>query len=155
MTERFYDSAENKSHLVLINTLVSKGNKLLISKRSLEEPHEPGSWTIPGGKVEKTSGNIWNIIEKTMHDEVLEETGVELEDVSPVFITNNTYIRSTGQHVIALVFLSKWRNGNPVPLEDTTDVAWITRSEIGNYLFAPNVVKYLEMGFDAIDKNNA
>lgn len=153
MTEKdhFKDSAEDKTHLILVNVLVHKKGKLLISQRSFEEPHEPGSWTIPGGKVERTPGNVWNIIEKTLHDEVLEETGVELENVPPILVTNNTFIRSTGQHVVALVFLSNWISCDPRPLEDTIDVRWVTQDEIENYTFAPNVSTYLKKGFEIIN----
>lgn len=145
------DLALGKTHLVLVNALVEKDGKILISQRSFEETHQPGSWTIPGGKVERTGGEIWNIIEKTLKTEVMEETGVEVAD-DVCLLTNNTFIRSTGQHVIALIFLCHWKSGIAKPLEDTIDVKWINENELKDMEFAPNVKKYIEIGFSDLRK---
>lgn len=144
------DLATDKTHLVLVNAVVEKDGKILVSQRSLEETHEPGKWTIPGGKVERTEGNVWNIIEKTLADEVREETGIEIND-DVELIANNTFIRSTGQHVVALMFLCHWKSGEAQALEDTSEVKWISRSEIGDFDFSPNVDKYLLKGFDLLE----
>jgi len=141
------DLAVDKTHLILINAIVKKDDKILVSQRSLEETHQPGKWTIPGGKVERTKGQVWNIIEKTLSAEVLEETGVKIKKDATLLL-NNTFIRSTGQHVVALIFLCDWKSGQAKPLEDTIDVKWIKREEINNFDFAPNVKKYLTAGFD-------
>lgn len=143
------DLALDKTHLVLVNAVVERDGKILISQRSLEETHDPGKWTIPGGKVEKTEGNVWSIIEKTLSDEVREETGIEIED-DVRLIANNTFIRSTGQHVIALMFLCHWKSGKAQPLEDTSDVRWILKSEIGQFDFSTNVDKYILKGFELL-----
>jgi len=143
------DLAKNKMHLVLVNAVVEKEGKILISQRSFKETHQPGSWTIPGGKVEKTKGNIWNIIEKTLKDELMEETGIKITNDTHL-LTNNTFIRSTGQHVVALTFLCHWKSGEAKPLEDTVDIKWITEKELKNIKFAPNVDIYIKKGLEAL-----
>lgn len=143
------DLAINKTHLVLVNAVVEQEGKILVSQRSMEETHEPGKWTIPGGKVERTKGNVWNIIEKTLAAEVVEETGVKITDKAEL-LTNNTFIRSTGQHVVALIFLCHWKSGQAKPLEDTIDAKWISKNELKNMQFAPNVKKYIQMGFKSL-----
>lgn len=143
------DLATDKTHLVLVNAVIEKDRKILVSQRSWEETHMPGKWTIPGGKVEQTLGDIWNVLEKTLNDEVMEETGVEISD-NVKLITNNTFIRSTGQHVVALIFLCHWRSGEAKPLEDTIDVKWITEQELKDMEFAPNVSVYIQKGFDSL-----
>ena len=143
------DHAKNKTHIILVNAVVEKDGKILISQRSHDEPHEPGKWTIPGGKVEKTKGNVFNIIEKTLSDEIMEEVGIEITDKTKL-LTNNTFIRSTGQHVVALVFLCHWKSGKARPLEDTVDTKWITINELNNYELATNVENYIRRGFDTL-----
>lgn len=145
------DLAVDKTHLVLVNAVVEKEGKILVSQRSFEETHEPGKWTIPGGKVERTQGDVWNVIEETLAKEVMEETGVEIKENAEL-LTNNTFIRSTGQHVVALIFLCHWQAGEPQALEDTIGVAWISETELDNYQFAPNVRTYIEKGFDYLNK---
>lgn len=141
------DLANDKTHLILVNAVVKKGDKILISQRSWEETHEPGKWTIPGGKVERTKGHVWNIMEKTLAREVLEETGVKIKK-EVTLLLNNTFIRSTRQHVVALIFLCHRMSGRARPLEDTIAAKWIGKKDLNNFKFAPNVRKYIEAGFD-------
>jgi ADP-ribose pyrophosphatase YjhB (NUDIX family) len=141
------NSVSKKLHLILVNAVVIKGNKVLISQRSSNEVHEPGKWTIPGGKVEKTPGNIWNIVEESLKREVLEETGIKIQN-EICLITTNTFIHSTGNHVVALTFLCRYRSGKAKPLEDTIKVNWISLKQIDNYQFAPNVKSYIINGFN-------
>lgn len=143
------DLANNQTHILLINAVVVKDGKILIGQRSYEESHQPGRWSIPGGKVDKTNGNVWNIVESTLKREVLEETGVEIEDEVEL-IANNTFIRSTGHHVVALIFLCKWKSGEAKPLEDTIDVKWLSREEVGQYDFSDGVLKYIDLAFDSV-----
>lgn len=140
------DTNELKLHSVIVNGVVFDGNKVLVSQRSLEEAHEPGKWTIPGGKIERTEGDVFNIIEKTLAREVLEETGVEIADKVEL-ITNNTFIRSNGQHVIALVFKCIYKSGEAQPLEDTIACKWATLEEVKSMEFPPNVKEYILKGF--------
>lgn len=140
------DSAENKTHLILVNGVVFNGDKVLVSQRSWEEPHEPGKWTIPGGKVERTEEEEFHVIEKTLKNEIMEETDVEIEDEVKM-VTNNTFLRSTGQHVVAFVFKCKYKSGEAKPLEDTIDVKWATLEEIKDMEFPPNVKEYILEAF--------
>lgn len=139
----------SKLHSVIVNAVVEKEGKILVSQRSFEEAHEPGKWTIPGGKIEKTEGDVFNIVEKTCAREVEEETGVEIKE-DAYLITNNTFIRSNGQHVIALICLCHWAAGEAQALEDTIGVKWISEDEIDSLEFAPNVKGYIQKGFEII-----
>lgn len=136
----------SKLHSVIVNAVIEKEGKILVSQRSFEEGHEGGKWTIPGGKIDKSEGVVFKIVEKTCAREVMEETGVKISDKIEL-IDNNTFIRSNGQHVIALICLCHWESGEAKALEDTIGVQWITKEELDNFDFAPNVKKYIEEGF--------
>lgn len=138
-----------KLNSVIVNGVVLSGDKVLVSQRSWEEAHEPGKWTIPGGKVERTEGDVFDIIEKTLAREILEETGVEIKN-NVSMITNNTFIRSNGQHVIALVFKCEYQSGEARPLEDTIDCKWATMDEVKDMEFPPNVKDYILKGFSVL-----
>ncbi|MEI6887343.1 MAG: NUDIX domain-containing protein [bacterium] len=137
---------------VLVNAIVSKDNKILISQRSFEEEHMPGRWTIPGGKVEETKGDVWNILELNIKKEVMEETGVKVQDKMQM-ICNNTFVKANGTHVVAIMFLTKWKSGKPKALEDTIDIKWISIEEVDNYDFPPNVKDYILKGFMEMRNN--
>ncbi len=141
------DAATDKTHLILVNGVVFNGDKVLVSQRSWEEPHEPGKWTIPGGKVERTTQEEFSVIEKTLKKEIKEETGIDIED-SVTLITNNTFLRSTGQHVVALVFKCIYKSGDAKPLEDTIDCKWVTKNEVKEMEFPPNVKEYILKAFE-------
>lgn len=140
------NAIDPKLHSVIVNAVIFNGDKVLVSQRSLEEAHEPGKWTIPGGKVERTEGDVFNIIEDTLAREVMEETGVEIEKEVQL-IANNTFIRSDGQHVIAMVFKCIYKSGDARPLEDTIDCKWATKNEVEKMDFSPNVKNYILKGF--------
>lgn len=141
-----HDDAIDKTHLILVNGVVFKNNKVLVSQRSWEEPHEPGKWTIPGGKVERTEDIVFNVIEKTLKAEIKEETGIEIKEKIQL-VTNNTFIRSTGQHVVALIFKCWYKSGRATPLEDTIDCKWIGIEDIKKMEFASNVKNYIIEAF--------
>ncbi|MGB2580102.1 MAG: NUDIX domain-containing protein [Minisyncoccia bacterium] len=135
-----------KFYSVIVNgVIVNNEGKVLIAQRSPEEGHEGGKWSISGGKIEST-GEEHGILLKNIKKEILEEVGVEIFD-DVVMVHNNTFTRSNGDDVLALVFLCKYKSGEARPLEDTVDVRWIGKNEIDNFQFPPNVKEYVLEGF--------
>lgn len=135
-----------KLYSVIVNcVIINNYNKVLIAQRSLEEDHEGGKWSIPGGKIESTDEEH-NVLLKNIKKEVLEEVGVEIFD-DVVLVYDNTFTRTNGDSVLALVFSCKYKSGEARPLEDTADVKWIGKDEINDYEFSPNVKEYILKGF--------
>lgn len=144
------DNPNLKLHSLLVNAVVFNGDKVLVSQRSWNEPHQPGRWTIPGGKVERTEKETFNVLEKNLAKEVLEETGIEIENEVQL-VTNNTFIRdSDGQHVVAMVFKCKYKSGDAQPLEDTIDCKWTSLEEVKQMEFPPNVQGYILKAFEGL-----
>jgi len=141
----------NMTYKVLVNAVIVKDGKILISQRDMNEKHQPGSWTIPGGKIENYNGEdeIFNIVEKTVVKEIQEEVGVEIKD-NIHLIANNTFKHTQGHIVLVMVFLCEYKSGEAKPLEDTMDVRWISSNELSDYEFAPNVKDYIAKGFSLL-----
>lgn len=127
---------------ILVNGVVFKGKKVLISQRSWQEEHMPGRWTIPGGKVDHADDDIFGVLQKTVHREVMEETGVEITNNMEI-VSNNSYTKENGQHVVAIVFKCHYKSGKAQPLEDTIDCKWATIDEIKKIDFPPHVKEYI------------
>jgi len=139
-------TSKNKQfYSVIVNALVFKGDKLLIAQRGMNESHHPGRWSIPGGKVE-TIGYTFNAIEETAKREVREETGIEIKDKMEL-MCNNTFNRSNGELVLALMVICDYKFGKANPLEDTMAVKWISNKEIDNFNFSESVLEYIKRGF--------
>jgi len=146
------EHVEQQLYSVLVNVVVEKDGKILISQRGLDEDHEPGKWTVPGGTLEHTERSF-NVLEETAKREVLEETGIEVEDEMHLLINNTFNHDKDNLLVIAIVFFCRYKSGEAKPLEDTIDVKWITKEEIDNYEFPhPNVRSYVVKGFEFLDK---
>ena len=139
---------ENKLYSVIVNAVIYNNGKILISQRSQDEKHQPGSWTVPGGKIENPVGteNELNIVENTLVKEIREEVGIEITGNFRM-IANNTFHRSHGDLVLAIVFLCEYSSGIAKPLEDTINVKWISPTELNNFEFPPNVKDYIAKGF--------
>lgn len=141
------DKAKNQLHLIFVSAVVIKKGKALIGKRSLHETHNAGLWGIPGGKIDQTKGGVDHILEKTVTREVEEETGIEIDQRSLRYIYSDTFIRSSGHHVVALVFLCKWKLGKAKPLEDTEDIAWVGPKDLTKFDFAGGTRNALQLAF--------
>lgn len=89
--------------------VVNDNNEVLLVKRSLESRTEPGEWSRPGGEVERGE-----TIEKAVEREVFEETGVRVQVVRLLEVTQNI---SEGKHWIALGYLAKYVSGEAVNRE--------------------------------------
>ena len=138
----------SKKYSVVVNALVSnKEGEILIIQRSSKEEHGPGTWSVPGGKLEFT-GIVHDALQKTAMKEVLEETGVEIEEKMEL-ITNNTFEHDEDNLlVISTVFFCYYKSGNAKPSEETDDVKWIKEEEINDFNFHNiNVKEYIKKGF--------
>lgn len=63
-------------------------------------------------------------------------------------VTNNSYIKENGQHVVAIVFKCQFKSGEAKPLEDTIDCKWATINEVQAIDFPPHVKEYILLAFD-------
>ncbi len=135
------------THVVAVFAFIEKDGKILLAKRSKDEPQTPGIWFIPGGKVDM--GDEKDIIEKTLKREVMEEVGLEIED-EIMFVGDEGFFRVSGHHVIGMTFLCKWKKGIAKPLEGQEEVKWFTKEELKRFsdfppYFKPRVEKVLQI----------
>ncbi len=133
-------------HIIFAGGFVFRDGKLLLGQRSMDEGHLPGYWAVPGGKVEHSNGTVWDIIEKTVINEVLEETGVIIDENMQLF-SNNSFTRTDGQPVIAMNFICKYASGTPKPLDGTSNVKWVSKPELSGLLIEENTQKQMHMAF--------
>ena len=135
------------THIVAVFAFVEKDGKILLAKRSSDDPQTPGVWSVPGGKVDMEEGQ--GIIEETLKREVKEEVGIEIGD-NVIFFGSDGFFRISGHHVVGLLFLCKWKSGIAKPLEDQEGVRWFTKEELKNFdelpdYFKPRVEKLLQI----------
>lgn len=100
----------------------------LATRRSHKDPHLPGKWEFPGGKVE--SGEL---PEEALLREIREELGIDVEieqSLTPVVH------RYPGRTIRLLPFLCELRRGSPRPLEHA-ELCWLPPGELDALDWAP------------------
>lgn len=137
-------------HIVQVQAWIQKNDKFLLARRGSKEIHQPGVWALPGGKVEHQEGDVSNVLEQTLQQEIREEVGLEVEN-NMRLLTNRTFIRSDGANVVSLTFLCQWQSAEAQALEDTAEVAWFTLAELHNLRDLPEYMGfYLQVLADVI-----
>lgn len=117
-------------YIVNVEAAIYHNDKWLIATRSTKEAHAGGTLALIGGKVETTKiGN--NVLEQTLKREILEEVGIEVADEMH-YIKSSFFITQDGKPVINIVFLCKYKQGEPkvIDPEELSAVEWITLNEI-------------------------
>lgn len=131
---------------VLVKAWIKKGNQYLLAQRGASEAHHAGLWSLPGGKVSPEINEF--VVEKTLKKEILEETGIKVEERVEL-IYNNSFIKtSDGTWVVNLTFLCFWKSGLTKPLEDTAKIKWFTLQGLKSLKNPPDFlqreIEYLE-----------
>ena len=104
--------------------IVNDSNEFLMLLRARDSRVEPGTWMIPGGKVDFNEK-----MEDTVKREILEEIGVEIDVVEP--IKTNDHILPD-HHWVTTTFLCKIKSGEPKVMEQHKhdDVKWFKMDEL-------------------------
>jgi len=137
-----------KFHIVLVLGAIAKNGKILIAQRSFDEVQAAGKWSFPGGKVERPKDKERNILENTLRQEIREEVGLEVQK-SMKYLVSSSFTRIDNAHVVTLLFLCRWKSGKAKPLEDSIDVAWISKKDLKKYDFAEGVEEAIRIAFSA------
>jgi mutator protein MutT len=115
---------DGKKHIVAVTAVISKGNKYLVLQRGADEIAFPNRWAFPGGKLEKGE-DILSVLKR----EVLEETGLEIEDQKH-YLRDFTFVRPDGHNVVGLNFLVFAKEGDVSIASDFEDYKWVSKDEL-------------------------
>ncbi len=114
-----------------IGVFVWKGDKFLMGKRRGSHGHD--TWSIPGGHLE--FGESWEDCAKR---EVLEETGLSVDDVKFLAATNDLFT-DDNKHYVTIWVECNWVSGEPKITEPDkwVDQRWQTFQTLPSPLFEP------------------
>lgn len=126
-------------HVVATFVWIKKGDTYLLAKRASDDPQAGGLWALPGGKVDMDQGD--GIIEATLVREVMEETGLSIENF--VFLTSQGFVRVSGHHVVSLIFRADWVSGEAQALEGQEEVRWMSLQEIEQLIESDSRLSFL------------
>lgn len=122
---------DSRTPQVGVGVIVIREGRLLLGRRigSLGA----GTWALPGGHLE-----FGESVEDCALREVLEETGLALQGVTPGPYANN-YFASEGKHYVTLFVTARCPTGEPRLLEPDkcSTWQWFLWSELPQPLFPP------------------
>ncbi len=118
----------------------NSSGEVLMVRRSDDEEVFPGHWGIPGGTVEPTDRDL----ESALRRECTEEVGIDIDTIQP--LANN--IRSQdGRASLYIVYTAEYKDGTPMALDGTAEVAWLALDAIRNLRLTPSTLDNIEDSF--------
>ena len=121
-----------------IGVMILKNNKILLGKRN-DDPkkassalHGEGTWTMPGGKL-----HFGETFEQAAQREVMEETGMKVNKIKVISLTNNII---SDAHFITIGFLCEDFLGEPEIREpdEITEWKWFELDNLPKPIFFPS-----------------
>lgn len=98
--------------------IVDNEGQLLIVKRADDDPHRPGMWEIPGGRL-----NPGEDPSLGLRREVKEETNLLVEVLDPLAVSH--FAREDKQIVTLITFVCKPISGKVKISEEHSDYKWV------------------------------
>ena len=144
---------QDKVHYIAVTGIIkNKNGKYLICRRSQNEKVFPGKWCVPGGQVQvkdlvdtpKDTNDHWfDIFEKTLQKEILEETNITIKNIG--YVSNLALIRPNGFSTIIVSMHGEHDEGKVKLQEDElTEHAWVTLEEAKDYDLIENIWEQIE-----------
>ncbi len=128
--------------------IVSNG-KLLLVRKSESDPHHPGRWEVPGGRL-RISEDL--DLEHHIRREVWEEVGIKVEPGPPFHLWDWYLGSGDGESQVRVVAVARdcrpisteTTTDNQVPDDHLSDVAWVPFAELSRYELIPSLEPVVE-----------
>ena len=143
-------------HEIAITAIIVKDNKYLITKRSASKKRWPNLWTVPGGRLEvsdyidlpRDTKEYWyNVLEKVLRREVIEEVGLEIENIE--YVTSLATVHKDGSPSLVISCMADYKSGEvTLQLDECDEFAWVTLEESKNYELIDGIYDELVMADD-------
>jgi 8-oxo-dGTP pyrophosphatase MutT (NUDIX family) len=119
--------------------LIKKGDRFLVTKRSVNDDFMPGLWDVPGGKVEFRERAVDGLVR-----EIDEETGLKV-NIGKILYCYDSISDTT--HHVQLVFECEYQGGEVILSVDHDEYRWVTMEEAGELEkigFLESLLQYLK-----------
>ena len=130
--------------VVLLDAIAERGPRVLLVQR--RRPPMQGTWTLPGGRVERGER-----LTDALRREVREETGLEVEVGALVEIVE-LIDAAGGFHFVILDYIAKplatLRSLEPRAGDDAADARWVELGDLAQYAVTEAVRRVIEQAME-------
>lgn len=143
-------SAQRRKHeypaqpRVAVGAIVFKDKRVLLVRRG--KPPAMDLWAIPGGSVK-----ICETLQRAAEREILEETGITIKALEPVFTFDYIEQDESGCarfHYVIVDLTADYISGEPRAGDDATEARWISSEEIAGLRVSSKTRQLLKAQFD-------
>lgn len=115
-----------------VAAVIARDKEILLVKRGTEP--SKGKWSVPGGSIE------WGeTLADALKREIREETGLEIEIIKLIGITDLIVDSEPGYHYVLIDYLARPVGGNLSPGSDAVDVQWVYVDNLSDYELTPHL----------------
>lgn len=128
---------------VAVGAIVFKDNKVLLVRRG--KPPSENMWAIPGGSVE-----IGETLQHAAEREILEETGITINALDPIYTFDFIDHDGNGQvrfHYIIIDFMADYVEGVPRAGDDAREARWVAPQDLELLEVSKPTIKLLREAF--------
>ena len=122
---------------VAVGAVVKHNGSFLLVKRA-NSPSR-GRWSIPGGKI-----ILGETLQQAAQREVLEETGVVIRALEPVFtfdLIEKNHDGSIRFHYVIVDLKARYVSGEPSPGGDALGAVWVPENSLDVFDLSPETLK--------------
>jgi mutator protein MutT len=114
---------------------IVNNNKLLIIKKSKDDPYQPDKWEVPGGRIEEGETLLQHI-----QREVKEEAGININVGNPFYMWDWYINPDDKKRVVAVAVICTFKSGHATTENQLEDdyidkIEWVKIDELYSYNF--------------------
>ncbi|GAK01832.1 MutT/Nudix family protein [Geomicrobium sp. JCM 19037] len=137
--------------VVNVEAAIYDDNHWLFIKRSEQEEHAARQLAFVGGRVE-AGARANDVLEQTLHREVMEEIGVQVKNLQ--YVNSTLFFADNGTPVVDIVYVCELASGIPYEKsnKEVKAVLWLSTSDLLDTAKAPEFLKKNVRQADSIRK---
>ncbi|MCL5435511.1 MAG: NUDIX domain-containing protein [Patescibacteria group bacterium] len=140
------DLHSNMKSRIIVSAVIEKNGQFLFGRKAGNIGPYPNTWHLLGGGVNIGEESL----EAAVRREILEESGIEVNDAQPVFFSEDEEPNKHGEmtRYLFLVYRTQYKSGMLKANDDIRELKWIKLGEFKKYDFArPSVKLFKSLGY--------
>lgn len=123
-----------KYRTVVVGVVQNKAGEYLLCKKPVGEGVYPGQWALPGGGIDEGE-----TMEQALKREMIEEVGLEVDAIQPLFFRDDTQpkykngVVDAEIYMVYLLFSCRAVSEVKIDNREFEDFAWVKASDVGRY----------------------